>query len=149
MTTAEGWGETDLENLARVELGDEDLAGPVSLGVAVSAQKPAATEEGGSAEGGAERDSPAPLGERLVVIGDATFATNGQLQNVGNVTLVSNALNWLVERESLVGIAAKTPESVSLSLNAGQMSRIFWLTVVGLPALVVALGIFVYRRRRS
>ncbi len=149
MTTAEGWGETDLENLERVELGDEDLAGPVSLGVAVSAQEPAATEAGGAPEGSAERDAPAPLGERLVVIGDATFATNGQLQNVGNVTLVSNALNWLVERESLVGIAAKTPESVSLSLSAAQMRRIFWLTVVGLPALVVALGIFVYRRRRS
>jgi ABC-type uncharacterized transport system involved in gliding motility auxiliary subunit len=156
MTTAEGWGETDLANLERVQLDDEDLAGPVSLGVAVSAPAPAGQATSGSAESvdpgsetGGEDEAPATLGERLVVIGDATFATNGQLQNVGNLTLISNALNWLVERESLVGIAAKTPESVSLSLSAGQMRRIFWLAVLGLPALVVALGIFVYRRRRS
>lgn len=155
LTTAEGWGETDLANLGRIQLDDEDLAGPVSLGVAVSAEEPAESTETGSAESaepdsgvGEEGDSPTVPGERLVVIGDATFATNGQLQNVGNLTLVSNALNWLVERESLVGIAAKTPESVSLSLSAGQMRRIFWLAVAGLPALVIALGIFVYRRRR-
>ncbi|MDH3402055.1 MAG: GldG family protein [Acidobacteriota bacterium] len=149
MTTDEGWGETDLAELGRVEKEEGDLEGPVSLGVAVSAVAESAGAPAEPAAGADEEAAPPPAGERLVVIGDATFATNGQLQNVGNLTLLANALNWLAERESLVGIAAKTPESVSLMLSAGQMRRIFWLSVAGLPALVIALGVFVYRRRRS
>ena len=120
------------------------------LGVAVSATEAesAGGPEAAETETG-DAEQPAPAGERLVVIGDATFASNSQLQNVGNLTLLSNALNWLVERESLVGIAAKSPENVTLSLSASQLRRIFWLVLAGLPALAVALGILVYRRRRS
>lgn len=145
-TTDEGWGETNLEALGAVQFDDEDLAGPVSLGVALRetvAEAPAA-EEG---EEDAAEDA-APAGARLVVIGDADLATNAQLRNTGNLTLVSNALNWLAERESLIAIAPKTPESVRLSLTSGEMRGIFWFVVVGLPALVVALGLYIHRRRR-
>jgi LPXTG-motif cell wall-anchored protein len=61
---------------------------------------------------------------------------------------LSNALNWLAEREALVAISPKTPESVRLSLGAGEIGRIFWIVVLGLPALVIGFGIWVHRRRR-
>lgn len=143
MTTAEGWGETDLNDLGAIQKGAADLEGPVSLGVAVSARQEAA--EGDAAP---EAETQAGPAERLVVLGDATFATNGQLQNVGNLTLLGNALNWLAEREALVAISPKTPESVRLSLGAGEIRRIFWMVVLGLPALVIGFGIWVHRRRR-
>jgi LPXTG-motif cell wall-anchored protein len=152
-TTDEGWGETNLADLGAVQKGDEDVAGPVSLGVAVSAveETPAddPAEDGGEPTGEDDAETPAPPGERLVVLGDATFATNGQLQNVGNLTLLSNALNWLAEREALVAISPKMPESVRLSLDQSEMRRIFWFAVLGLPALVVGLGLWVHRRRRQ
>jgi ABC-type uncharacterized transport system involved in gliding motility auxiliary subunit len=146
-TSAEGWGETDLSNLGAVQRDAEDLAGPVSLAVAVEAQ-PGETPDS-PADGGEEVEKDEDRGLRMVVVGDATFATNAQLRNIGNLTLLSNALNWLAEREALVAIPAKTPESVRLSLTSGEMRGIFWFVVLGLPALVVAAGLYVGRRRRS
>ena len=85
---------------------------------------------------------------RLVVIGDSDLATNTQLQNVPNATLLANTLNWLVERESLVGIPPKRPEHVKLSLTASQLSRLTWLVLIVLPGLVILAGVTVYLRRR-
>jgi ABC-type uncharacterized transport system involved in gliding motility auxiliary subunit len=129
-TSADGWGETDLEHLQRVEKGPTDLAGPVSLGVAL--------ELGGA---GAQHG-------RMVVYGDSDFATNAQLEQPGNSNLIANTLNWMVQRESHLGIAAKEPEQVRLSMTAQERNRTFLLVVVVLPALALASGIVVTVRRR-
>ncbi len=168
-TSSEGWGETDLVNLDAVEQGDADLAGPVPLGVAVelAAAEPEAAEEPAAeaAEGapveaadgpstedeataGAAQPAVQPRSFRMVVLGDSDLASNGQLQNVPNVTLVANVLNWLVERDALVGIPPKTPEQVRLSLSQGELSGITWLVMAVLPGLALAAGAVVYRRRR-
>ncbi len=161
-TSAEGWGESDLDNLGSIQLDEGDLAGPVSIGVAL-----AATGDDGAAGGDASGELPDETteavdidspesdggseqnrGERIVVLGDATFATNAQLQNVGNLTLLSNTLNWLAEREALVAIAPKTPESIRLSLTSSEMRRIFWFVVLGLPLAVIAVGVAIHQRRK-
>ncbi|MCZ6727514.1 MAG: GldG family protein [Acidobacteria bacterium] len=152
LTSSQGWGETDLADLRAVQLDDADREGPVPLGVAIRAVSEAGPEEAvlpaepTTAQEKAE--DPPSDGERLVVIGDATFATNAQLQNVGNLTLFANIINWLAQREALVAIAPKTPESVRLSLSSSEIRGIFWFVVVGLPALVVAIGVFIHRRRQ-
>ncbi len=158
-TSGEGWGETDLANLTAVEQGEDDVAGPVSLGVAVEAAAPTGdTGETGAAEEGRAEEEPGVEEEaadespgdrlRLAAFGDATFATNAQLQNVGNLTLFANTLNWLAEREALVAIPPKTPESVRLNMTAAQIRGVFWFVVLGLPLLVVAAGIWVHQRRK-
>jgi len=147
-TTPEGWGETGFDNLQEVDFDDLDLAGPVPLAVAVEAAgevsevdgEDLATEDPASADPSSEM--------RLVVIGDSDLATNTQLQNVPNATLLANTLNWLVERESLVGIPPKQPEHVKLSLTASQLSRLTWLVLIVLPGLVILAGVTVYLRRR-
>jgi len=144
-TSADGWGETNLEDLGAVQLDDADLAGPVALAVALSEET--APEEDTEAAAAAA-DGEAVAGARLVVIGDATFATNSQLHNIGNLTLLSNSLNWLAERDALVAIPPKTPESVRLSLSSSEMRGIFLFVILGLPTLVVGLGIYISRRRR-
>ena len=109
LTSDEGWGETDLSDLSQVALGDEDLAGPVPLGVAVAsipADEPAATgeveelsPEPQAVEGAGEpEDEEMPPAEtRTVVFGDSDFAGNAQLLNVGNAELLTNSMNWLVD----------------------------------------------------
>jgi ABC-type uncharacterized transport system involved in gliding motility auxiliary subunit len=141
LTSIEGWGETDLDNLDQVALDDADIPGPVSLAVAVEA-----LEETGENPGEGSLDPSANL--RLVVVGDSDFASNSQLQNVPNATFLANSLNWLVERETLVGIPPKAPEQVRLSLTRSQLSRIFWLVLVVLPGLALVAGVAVYYRRR-
>lgn len=151
-TGAEGWAETGLDDLTAVEQGDQDVAGPVSLAVAVTAAPEptdAAGEAGGegtSAETGEDASSESSV--RLVVVGDSDLLTNGQIGNAGNPTFALNAINWLVERQQLLGIPPKEPEQVRLTLTRGQLQRLFWLVIVGLPLAAVAAGAVVYVRRR-
>ena len=111
------------------------------------------SSEGAEGEQGtlldAESESTGAEGQmRLVVVGDSDLATNTQLQNVPNATFLANALNWLVERETLVGIPPKQPEQVKLSLTSTQLSRLTWLVLIILPGLVILAGLTVYLRRR-
>ncbi|MDX1630524.1 MAG: GldG family protein [Thermoanaerobaculia bacterium] len=154
-TSPEGWGETNLENLEAVDQDEEDLAGPVPLGQALELPPP---EDAGTGETGAEEDDrPGQEGEtpvqedssaRVVVLGDSDLITNAQLGTAGNATLVTNTLNWLVERESHLGIPPKEPEDVRLSLTPAQRRVFVWLVVLGLPAACAVVGIYVTLKRR-
>ena len=147
-TTSDGWGETDIDNLEAVELDERDLLGPVPLAVAVEPSSEGAEGEQETLLD-AESESTGAEGQmRLVVVGDSDLATNTQLQNVPNATFLANALNWLVERETLVGIPPKQPEQVKLSLTSTQLSRLTWLVLIILPGLVILAGLTVYLRRR-
>ena len=130
-TSSEGWGETNLADLDKVGRDPRDLAGPVGIAVV------------------AESDSTAPGKRpmRLVAVGDSELAANQLLQTAANAVLLSNALNWLVERESLLGIPPKKTEQVKLTLTQDEMRRIY-LLAAALPIFAVVLGTAVFFRRR-
>lgn len=130
-TSGDGWGETNLAALAEVERGPEDVAGPLSLGVAVEAEK------------GQGRKM------RLVVFGDSDFATNQLVQaNSPNGILLSNALNWLVAREALLAIPPRKTEQVRLNLASNQLSIVQGIAFLLMPTLAAIGGIVVWSRRR-
>ena len=106
--------------------------------------------EEGEVESGEEmsEDSADGAATRIVVFGDSDFASNAQLANVGNAELLANSMNWLVEREALVGIAPKRPEQVRLSLSSSQLMRVLWLVLAVLPGLAILSGVWVHFRRR-
>ncbi len=133
-TTSQGWGETDLEHLDKVEKDAKDNAGPVAIALAVS---PADEKKAGA--------RPA----RLVVVGNSRFATDGNLGNAGNASFFVNALHWLEGAEKLIGIAPKTPAQASLNLTQSQVNRLGLFSMFGLPLLSVALGVWVWYRRRD
>jgi ABC-type uncharacterized transport system involved in gliding motility auxiliary subunit len=134
-TSPEGWGETNLKDLdSEIKKDPTDTQGPVSLAVALS---PADAKK---------VDAKAP---RLVVIGNSRFAADGSIQNGANGMLFANAAHWLAGSDKQVGIAPKTPAQSSLSLTEAQVRRIGWAAIVGLPALAVVLGIWVWYRRRD
>jgi ABC-type uncharacterized transport system involved in gliding motility auxiliary subunit len=160
-TSDAGWGETDLANLDRVERQDSDLAGPVPLAVAVSVPAGGAVAEeepfpaiaDGESEGDAADSSVSAAGDaaqsmRLLVVGNSEFVTNAHLANVGNAPFLTNTMNWLVRRESLLSIPPKKPEQVRLSLTRGEMSSITWLVLLIMPAAAVAAGVGIHLRRR-
>jgi ABC-type uncharacterized transport system involved in gliding motility auxiliary subunit len=132
-TSDKGWGETDLERLIKTGQAAKDAKdtqGPVPLAVA------------------AQSDKDKDKGWRMVVVGNSAFLTNAQLANAGNLNLGLNAVNWLARQEQALGIAPRSPEQVQLFLSAVQMRNIFLISLVGLPALAIALGVFVWWRRR-
>ena len=154
-TSIEGWGERDLTHLDEIDKHETDLEGPVSLAVAVTEEP---TESGAVqeppmdtpavADSSSGEESDRSEGLRMVAVGDSDFATNSQLQNVPNATFLANIFNWLVERETLVGIPPKQPEQVRLSLSSTELRRVTGLVLLVLPGLALALGIYIFLRRR-
>ena len=131
--SAGGCVERDLAAIAArrpIAKDDPDAQGPVSLGVA------------------AESESDKENGWRLVAFGNSFFVANAQLANAGNLNLGLNAINWLAKREQSLGIAPRAPEQVQLYLSRAQMRTIMLVSLLGLPALAVALGGVVWWRRR-
>jgi ABC-type uncharacterized transport system involved in gliding motility auxiliary subunit len=158
----QGWAETDLAEPGRDET---DRPGPVPLGVAVETEAPAdeaAAETAGdeltgeaddeaAADAGGETAAPAsPAVTRLAVFGDSDFAADQLLRaNVANAVLLGDTVNWLVEREALLGIPAREPERVRLSLPADAARWIYLLVLLVLPGLAIAAGVAVAWRRRT
>ena len=133
-TTADGWGETSLNRLDAVSKDKDDVQGPVTIAVAIES---------------ANKNPNTGKATRVVVVGNSRFAANGSISNAGNTNLFLNAVNWLAGQERLVGIAPKTPEQASLALTRAQVNRIGLFTILGMPAFAIALGIWVWYRRRD
>ncbi len=134
-TSKSSWGETDLANLRqdKAQFDEKDRKGPVPVAVAV---EPAAAGE-------MERE-----GMRMVVFGSSGFIRNGSLSG-GNVDLFLNAMNWLLKRQQLIGIASKTPQEFSLNLDPSQRKGIMITEVFLIPFGVAVLGFFVWLNRRK
>ncbi len=132
--SSSGWAEMDAVERPFKYNPSRDRSGPVSVAVAV--------------EKGSTRtlDLSIPL-TRMVVLGDATFVSNGSLMG-GNVNLFMSALNWLLERETLMAIAPKEITYVELVMNKRDLAFLFWSVVVGLPSVIGLLGGCVWLARR-
>ncbi len=86
---------------------------------------------------------------RLVLIGNVDFIRDESLTRAApNVDFLLLCVNWLTDREQLLAIAPKVPHSYMLDLAPGQMDRILFLTVIGIPLLVAILGTAVWAVRR-
>jgi ABC-type uncharacterized transport system involved in gliding motility auxiliary subunit len=144
-TSDSSWAETDIRQLmtsgqVQRETEKGDLAGPVSLGAAVSA---------GAENAPAPADADAPKPEtRVVVLGDSDFAANRWLGISGNRDLFLNTVNWLAQQENLIAIRAKDPEDRRITLSADQDRRILWLTVFIIPGLILLAGVQAWWQRR-
>ncbi len=131
-TSEQGWAETDLGVLqakgnSTVKLDEGvDRPGPIALAVAVDA-----------GQGGG----------RLVVFGDADFASNRFFDLQGNGDLALNAISWLAEDESLISIRPREPGYSPIALTESQSDFVFWLTVVLYPLAVAVAGIIVVSRK--
>jgi ABC-type uncharacterized transport system involved in gliding motility auxiliary subunit len=142
-TSDEGWGETNLGMLLRgepVEVDEDDHPGPAAVGVAVERLMDIGEDVL------AETDDNESY--RLVVFGDSDFLTDLDIANAGNAILATNAFNWLVAREDLVGIPPRDVEQVSLFLTRQQMRNLGLLVLIAMPGAAIIAGILVWRRRR-
>jgi len=85
---------------------------------------------------------------RFVVAGSSGWAANNIIRFNGNRDLFLNMMNWLSSDEDLISIRPKEPEDRRISLNQRQMKTIFYSSVLAIPLLVVAGGLWVWWRRR-
>lgn len=85
---------------------------------------------------------------KVLVVGDSDFASNKFIKTAGNRDFVLNMLNWLAEEHVLISIRKKEPGLSPLMLSVVQGRVVFWVAVVIVPSLVLALGLAVAARRR-
>jgi ABC-type uncharacterized transport system involved in gliding motility auxiliary subunit len=136
-TSASSWLERDTEK-KQVEFDENsDKKGPISI--ACAAQKEISQSD--------KTDSAKKT--RLVVVGDSDFAQNAFADALGNQDFFLNSTNYLAEEEELISIRPKEEEERTVALTGKQAQMIFYTTVIGMPAVVVFLGILVWARRRK
>jgi WD40 repeat protein/ABC-type uncharacterized transport system involved in gliding motility auxiliary subunit len=128
-TSTQSWGETN--PVAGVAQDEADLPGPLTL---------AASSE----------DSLG--GGRVVVVGDADFASNTALQqeSFGNLDLFINAVNWLTEEEELINILPRSTGFRTFERLADPIVALIGLSgTCLLPIIVVMAGLMVWMQRRA
>jgi len=135
--TEGSWGEKRPDRSARYDPG-EDIAGPTILAVAAGPSD--------------SKDEPPESKGKLVVFADADFLSNQMMRDINyresaNVDLFLNSVNWMVGRRENVGIAPKERERRTAIVTPSRRARLFWGGAVGPAALMVALGIYVWRAR--
>src|SRR3954452_23768118 len=151
-TSANSWAESNIKELTTTgkvarELDKGDKAGPVSLAAAVSSPVADATSPANAADPAKPADAGKPE-TRIAVFGDSDFVTNGYLGIPGNRDLFLNTVNWLAQQENLISIRPREAGSSTLSLTADAAQRIFWLSIVIIPGLILAAGVQTWWRRR-
>jgi hypothetical protein len=102
-------------------------------------------EKGGSADARVQANS-----SRMVVVSNATFIQDTEItQEQQALDFVSGAINWLLSREQLIGIAPKVPQTLVFSLDDAALRNLRWLVLVLFPLTPAVLGFIVWWQRRA
>ena len=111
--------------------------GPVQLAALV--------EKGGSADARVQVNSA-----RLVVVSNSTFVEDKALtQEQQGLDFISGAVNWLLSREQMIGIAPKVPKTLTFTLSDDALRSVRWLILILMPLVPAIIGVAVWWRRRA
>jgi hypothetical protein len=86
---------------------------------------------------------------RIVVFGDADFASNRWLRALYNLDLAMNAVHWSAEREPAMTFRPKVRSMVQFPVPLANSVQAFYGVGLLLPELLLMAGGFVWLRRRT
>jgi ABC-type uncharacterized transport system involved in gliding motility auxiliary subunit len=132
VTSSQTWGETDFAALQNNQLSYDasiDLPGPLTVAMAA---------ENSSTHG------------RIVVVGDADFASNTFFSQYANGDLFINSVDWGAQQENMINLTTKAPIARQLSFisNITMLFLTFSFACL-IPGLVAAGGVASWLIRRS
>lgn len=102
----------------------------------------ASAERGGLSDDRVQLDTA-----RLIVVGNSGLIDRKAL-TVPTLDFVLSGINWLLDREQLIGITPKTVRNFSLNLSDAQISSLATLTMGVIPGAAALLGFLVWLKRR-
>ncbi len=91
-------------------------------------------------------------GETNIVWFSSSYIANdsvNELVSGGNISLLTNAIDWLCDIEESVSIQSKTITYDYLTLTAAQTGRWSFIFVVLIPLAFIVIGIVVWAKRRK
>jgi ABC-type uncharacterized transport system involved in gliding motility auxiliary subunit len=86
---------------------------------------------------------------RLIVFGDADFASNSFFPYLANADMVLGCISWLIREERAPIVKPPVEVLPTVALTGSQVHAIFIATVLALPGSVALLGGLVWWRRRG
>lgn len=138
-SSKEFWGETEFVGQREMPFFDpkKDTQGPLTIAAA--------------AEKGAVGDPRVKLETaRMIVAGNAGWLTDDGIRVAEqNLDFAINSLNWLLNREQLIGIAPKPKEPVKLDLDEKKLSKLALTVILIIPGIVAILGVGAWVARRA
>ena len=154
-SSPEAWLETQpiSEEGVTLDTAAGDVAGPLTIGMTLTREVPdpdvETTDE--QQEGDEENAESAPTREqRVVLVGDADFISDGSLSQLGNQQLGLNIVQWLASRDAQLDIDVPKAPDTNLFLPNWAMVLIGGGFVILLPLLLIGTGVtrWLLRRRR-
>jgi hypothetical protein len=135
-TSQFSWSEASYQNGQEPVFNPgPDIGGPVPI--AVATERRASSQLGIKVQGG-----------RLVVFGSPDLFSNQRVSSLGNVSLLFNTINWMLDRDRMLVIPPRPVATYQLSLSQSQLKKIglFYLIV---PSSLAFCGLLVYWVRQS
>jgi len=132
-TSDNTWGETDIEALKKNEAKPDqgvDSFGPLTLAVAATNQQ---------------------ANTRLVVIGDADFASDQNFAQYGNGDLITNVIDWGAGQDNLISLTPKSQTQrmlISPSITVMGLILLGLIVLAGIPILA-SIVVWFQRRRQG
>lgn len=146
-TSPQSWAETDLDTLfqkSQVSRSAEDLPGPVSIAVAVTAKAERADEKKETEESPDQGEASA----KIVVFGDSDFVNNTWISRMYNADLLLNTINWLAGEEEYISIRPKATRGSRVTITPQETRNVFYFSVLILPEALLLFGLAIWWRRR-
>lgn len=131
-TSANSWGKVNL-NATTLTKEAGDLTGPFNVAAAIT-----------------DEDKSTGKTAKLVVVGSSTFMNSDVISstNGANLDFAMNSFNWLQDKKDATTIRPKNLTAPSLVMTNLQRLSLSGVVVILIPAVILALGIIVWLRRR-
>ena len=129
------WGESDFEGIKKGKIARKANAPSGALTVAFAVE-------------GKKANSKATRNTRLVVFGTSFFGSNAYTPFGANYNFFMNSISWSLEDESMISIRPRENNESKLLMSGAVFKMIFFVTVILVPAGILATGLVVWLRRR-
>lgn len=139
MIAASGfWGETEYQ------------AEEISYNPGVDAGQPDPVFTAAAVEKGALGDATLSEGtSRLVVVGNANLISPDRQTSQVAADFTMASINWVMNREALVGISPRRPTVFTLGGDPGKIALLQSIVILVIPGLVLLAGGLVWWKRRA
>ncbi len=134
ITSSSSWSETSSLNEVVEYNKQNDLAGPLSIGIAQQRQISLADKM---------------LSQRVVIIGDSDFIANNNIGQGANLEFMLNTFNWLTANDTLIAIAPKNAPDMQLNLSAPVAAIIGLVFLIFIPLIFFISGGIIWIRRHK